>query len=169
MEYPVKVFVNNNVHVLKNNTEWHLFVADYRLIKAAGGIVWNEKNEILLIKRFGKWEFPKGKVEEVESIKTAAIREVKEETGLQQLSFVQRITSTYHTYICDNQNMLKKTYWFVMRAESCQMLKAQKEEGITAVLWIPYERVSAQLKHTYRSIFELWKIAEQFIKTANLK
>ena len=52
-------------------------------IISAAAIVINNKNEILLIKgpRRG-WEMPGGQVEEGESLKTAAIRETKEESGI---------------------------------------------------------------------------------------
>lgn len=52
-------------------------------IVSAATIILNEQGEILLIKgpRRG-WEIPGGQVEEGESIKAAAIRETKEECGL---------------------------------------------------------------------------------------
>ncbi|REB07321.1 NUDIX hydrolase [Sporosarcina sp. BI001-red] len=52
-------------------------------IVSAATIVLNDKNELLLIKgpRRG-WEMPGGQVEEGESLKDAAIRETKEESGI---------------------------------------------------------------------------------------
>ncbi|MCM3759012.1 NUDIX hydrolase [Sporosarcina aquimarina] len=52
-------------------------------IVSAATIVINNKNELLLIKgpRRG-WEMPGGQVEEGESLKDAAIRETKEESGI---------------------------------------------------------------------------------------
>ena len=52
-------------------------------IISAATIVLNDKDEILLIKgpRRG-WEMPGGQVEEGESLKDAAIRETKEESGI---------------------------------------------------------------------------------------
>lgn len=52
-------------------------------IVSAATIVMNDKNEILLIKgpRRG-WEMPGGQVEEGESLQDAAIRETKEESGI---------------------------------------------------------------------------------------
>ncbi|MBM6618816.1 NUDIX hydrolase [Bacillus suaedaesalsae] len=52
-------------------------------IVSAAAIVLNEKNELLLIKgpRRG-WEMPGGQVEEGESLRDAAVRETKEESGI---------------------------------------------------------------------------------------
>lgn len=52
-------------------------------IVSAATIILNDQNEILLIKgpRRG-WEMPGGQVEEGESLKEAAIRETKEESGI---------------------------------------------------------------------------------------
>ncbi|MBP1989783.1 ADP-ribose pyrophosphatase YjhB (NUDIX family) [Paenibacillus eucommiae] len=50
---------------------------------SAATIVLNEHNEILLIKGPERgWEMPGGVVEEGESLKNAAIRETKEESGI---------------------------------------------------------------------------------------
>lgn len=52
-------------------------------IVSAATIVINDKREILLIKGpLRGWEMPGGQVEEGESLKEAAIRETKEETGI---------------------------------------------------------------------------------------
>jgi len=52
-------------------------------ILSAAAVVINDKNEMLLIKgpRRG-WEMPGGQVEEGESLSQAAIRETKEESGI---------------------------------------------------------------------------------------
>ena len=51
-------------------------------IRAAGGIVWRRR-EVAIVhrKRYDDWTLPKGKVREGESLREAALREVKEETG----------------------------------------------------------------------------------------
>jgi len=49
----------------------------------AGGLVTNENNELLMIFRRGKWDLPKGKADEGETVEACALREVEEETGNQ--------------------------------------------------------------------------------------
>ena len=58
------------------------FIANIRIIKAAGGLVKNGEGQYLFIHRLGKWDLPKGKVEENEKMKEAALREVEEECGI---------------------------------------------------------------------------------------
>ena len=53
----------------------------YKIIEAAGGVVFNEKNEILMIYRLKTWDLPKGKIEKGETPADAAFREVCEETN----------------------------------------------------------------------------------------
>ena len=50
-------------------------------IQAGGGLVENEKGEILFMFRKGKWDLPKGKLDPGESYESCALREVQEETG----------------------------------------------------------------------------------------
>ncbi|KAA0957616.1 NUDIX domain-containing protein [Planococcus sp. ANT_H30] len=68
--------------VLRNEDEKPAFLPPSHILSAAA-IVLNDEGEILLIKgpRRG-WEMPGGQVEERESLEMAAIREVKEETGI---------------------------------------------------------------------------------------
>jgi len=62
-----------------DNKEWVMPVH----IIAAAGIVINEKNEILMVKNPRRgWEFPGGQVEVGESVIDAVRREILEETGI---------------------------------------------------------------------------------------
>ncbi|MBC7124321.1 MAG: NUDIX domain-containing protein, partial [Bacteroidales bacterium] len=90
------------------------FTQCFNHIEAAGGVVFNTSNEILLIKRFGRWDLPKGKVEPNEPISDAALREVSEETGVKGITLGKQITTTYHTYTLNGKQMLKSTHWFNM-------------------------------------------------------
>ena len=73
-----------------------------KLIKAAGGLVKNGDGDYLFIYRLGKWDLPKGKVEENEKMWEAAVREVEEECGIKINYLGKKITTSYHTYFLRN-------------------------------------------------------------------
>ena len=66
--------------------------------KAGGGLVYNQKGEVLFIFRNGKWDLPKGGIEKKEEIEDTAIREVEEETGVTGLKITRKLQKTYHIY-----------------------------------------------------------------------
>ena len=68
------------------------------VVEAAGGLVYNNKREILFIYRNGKWDIPKGRIEKNESHQEAAVREVEEETGIEGLEVKKFLTTTYHVF-----------------------------------------------------------------------
>jgi 8-oxo-dGTP pyrophosphatase MutT (NUDIX family) len=115
---------------------WAEFQKLFRIIEAAGGIVNNPNGEILFIKRLGKWDLPKGKMEKGESREESAVREIEEETGLANVELVQFINTTYHIYVERNgDKVLKCTHWFEMNFDGEDTSKPQIEEGITEVAW----------------------------------
>jgi 8-oxo-dGTP pyrophosphatase MutT (NUDIX family) len=108
-------------------------------IVAAGGIVENEKGEILTIFRKGYWDMPKGKVEVGEKIISAAAREVTEETGVQIKNVEEHAIITYHSYSMKRKDCLKETFWYKMKADGNQQLVPQTEEDITDIKWMTKE------------------------------
>ena len=121
-------------------------------IVAAGGIVNNDKNEILFIFRDEKWDLPKGKAEKNENITQTAIREVKEETGVKDLIIVKPVEKTYHIFKRAKKNYLKETYWFEMKTSYNKKFTPQISEGITRVEWISKEKIPLIMKNTYQNI-----------------
>ena len=45
----------------------------FKVVEAAGGVVSNKNGEILFIRRMGKWDLPKGKIEKGESLEQACL------------------------------------------------------------------------------------------------
>lgn len=153
--YPLTVFHDNRPVVVHDEAEWTRFAQDFRIIHAAGGIVSNEEDEVLMIFRYGCWDFPKGKVEEGEDWETAALREVQEETGLEDISLRESLLNTYHTYTLHDTPILKITHWYAMQAPM-QSLVPQTEEDISQAVWVPREEVAERLRDSYLSLRELW-------------
>ena len=143
------------------------FVSLFKYIPAAGGLVKNEKGEFLFIHRLGFWDLPKGKIDKKDllhphstindqaSARTAAIREVKEETGLSTVIIAGNLPSTWHIYTAKEKRILKQTAWFEMAADSSQPLKPQTSEGIFLAKWTSPNAIHCILSHTYSSIREL--------------
>ena len=156
-EFVNSKFEGNLVFLIKN--EYPLFVnkflSHFQTIEAAGGLVKNSEDELLMIRRFGKWDLPKGKIEQNEKIKTAAIRECMEETALDNIAVINELESTYHIYDIDNIPMLKRTYWFEMKTEFGGQLIPQTEEGIVDARWMNKEEVVEAMKNTYESLKDL--------------
>ncbi|MFB6319317.1 NUDIX hydrolase [Saccharicrinis sp. FJH54] len=123
----------------------------FRYIDAAGGIVYNKKGEILFIFRRGKWDLPKGKKNKGEQIEDTAVREVKEECGLNDCVITDFITATYHTYHIKQKTVLKKTYWYKMKTGDLR-IKPQTEEGITKTEWLNRSDLDKVWHNTYQSV-----------------
>ncbi|WP_294203370.1 NUDIX domain-containing protein [uncultured Chryseobacterium sp.] len=122
---------------------WSEFQKLFRIIEAAGGLVNNTQGDLLFIKRLGKWDLPKGKMEKGESREESAVREIEEETGLANVELIQFINTTYHIYVERNgDKVLKCTHWFEMSFDGEDTSKPQIEEGITEVAW----KNTAQIK-----------------------
>lgn len=124
-------------------------------IIAAGGIVENENKEILLIFRRGKWDLPKGKLDEGETIEECAVREVEEETGLRSIQQGELIEVTLHNYIEKGTEIEKETYWYAMKVEGEQKLVAQTEEDIEDIKWVKESELPVYLANTYNNIIDI--------------
>lgn len=77
---------------------------DLIILNFAGGIVYNERNEILLQKRGdgNEWGFPGGAMELGESLEETTKREILEETGLNVK--VEHLIGVYSKYFCEFPN-----------------------------------------------------------------
>lgn len=141
------IFVHSDLKALQKAI-WKKFT----IVKAGGGVVLNENNELLVIYRRGKWDLPKGKLDPGEKIEACAVRETAEETGLKNITLKNLLLTTYHTYDESGKHILKESYWFLLRAASNQTLSPQTSEDISLVKWIPLENLEEVLINTYPSI-----------------
>ena len=125
-----------------------------RYVRAAGGIVIAADGSMLLIRRNGRWDLPKGKVEAGETLLQAALREVEEETGIapqpRNYPAVQPI-KTYHVFNLYGGWHLKQTSWFAMTAER-KAAVPQQEEGITDVEWVAPDEWYRRLQQSYGTL-----------------
>jgi ADP-ribose pyrophosphatase YjhB (NUDIX family) len=127
----------------------------FKRIDAAGGVVKNEKGDLLFIFRLGKWDLPKGKLTKNETPEDGAKREVMEETGLKELELLKPLTTTYHIYERKGKRILKKTRWFEMSASGTQRLIPEAKENIEEVRWMAVDELAPVYENTYALVKEL--------------
>jgi ADP-ribose pyrophosphatase YjhB (NUDIX family) len=133
------------------------FSSKFIYVSAAGGVVRNEKNQILFIYRFNRWDLPKGHVEENEEFDKAAFREVIEETGVINLTLTKKIDSTFHVYTLNGNRCMKETHWYEMNCFDSDNLCPQESEAIEKANWISLADINPILTKTYPSIKDLIK------------
>lgn len=112
---------------------------DLPYIESAGGLVCNHYHHILLMFKRGRWDMPKGRIEEGQTREECALREVHEETGLDidRLKVTGKLVSTWHTTRHQNIRYLKKTHWFLMDYDGDDDdTRPQVEEGIIECRWV---------------------------------
>ncbi len=126
-------------------------------IIAAGGLVTNRQNDLLMIYRRKKWDLPKGKLDNDETIEQCALREVMEETGLKHVMLKHFVSITYHEYYDEHkkENVVKETHWFAMKAIKTQKLVPQTEEDIEKIQWADRELIKQLLTNSYTNIIEV--------------
>lgn len=144
------------------DTEWmyRKLCAEFREVDAAGGLVSNRRGDYLLINRNGLWDLPKGHREKGEDIRVTAMREVQEETGVDQLELRDLICVTDHCYFRDNVWHLKHTWWYDMLYTNPVDLTPQREEDITKAAWVAKSSLPPFLKNTFPSIVEVFREAK---------
>jgi hypothetical protein len=120
----------------------------FKNVPAAGGLV-EKHGDLLIIKRHGLWDIPKGKIKKGEEKKVAAVREVEEECGV-TVKLGDKIGKTLHLYKMKGKYAFKYTHWYKMKIISEKDMKPQKNEGIEEVCWMSHEQVSQM--ETYASI-----------------
>ena len=132
-------------------------------IEAAGGIVRNAEGQVLMIRRFNRWDLPKGHIEQGEDSLTAAMREIEEETGVGGLIFDRQLCNTLHSYSVYGRWEIKRTYWFAFHCDSTTT-RPQTEEDITLAQWCDSSSVAVNLKDSYPTIREVFYEYEQYTK-----
>ena len=135
------------------------FKSLYKIVEAAGGLIYNKKGQVLAIFRLEHWDLPKGKIDPGETPEIAALREVEEETGLGRVTLGEQLPTTLHTYRNrKGKRVLKPTYWYRMTTEDTE-LTLQAEEGIEKGEWESIETLLEKNWKFYRSIKKLLRQA----------
>ncbi|RYG31964.1 MAG: NUDIX domain-containing protein, partial [Chitinophagaceae bacterium] len=144
------IFVHPNLEELKKG-----FFKKFKLIQTGGGLITNDEGEYLFIFRRNKWDLPKGKLDDGETIEECTLREINEETGLINLSIKKHLINTYHTYDENGKHILKENCWYLVHAAGEQHPEPQLEEQITEIRWANRNALTPYLSDTMPSIVDV--------------
>ncbi len=117
---------------------------------SAGAIIVNPKGYVVVVNQNGRsWSLPKGHIEKNEDAKTAAIREVEEETGITQLEFVADLGS-YDRYRIgkdgdEDQSELKTITMFLCKTNQKHLQPTDPENP--EARWVKPDQVADLLTH----------------------
>ncbi len=134
--------------------------SEFMEVNAGGGLVSNRRGDFLLINRNGLWDLPKGHQDPGEKIETTALREVQEETGIDELMLRDLICITDHCYRRNGIWHLKHTWWYNMLYTNPVDLTPQREEDISKAAWVAKSSLPPYLLNTYPSIVEVFREAK---------
>ena len=117
---------------------------------SAGGVVFRREGArtlVLLIRDAHRnWGFPKGHVERGEATEVAAVREVREETGLEHLELVAAVRTIDWRFRFRGR-LIHKTCHFFAIATADVSTTPQRREGITACRWVTLDEGARMLTH----------------------
>ena len=131
---------------------------------SAGAFVYRKRAssiELLLLKRkrSDAYDLPKGHIEKGENAVQAAIREIKEETGLDAtfLPFFQ--TSTHYIFSRKKTKISKSVKFFISRAQSNKVIISDEHKGYA---WCDIEKAAALLK--YKDLTDILQLVRDYIQ-----
>jgi len=101
------------------------------------------------------WDFPKGHIEAGESSEQAAIREVKEETGV-KAEVVEKVAKSEYFYYESGERVFKTVTFFLMKYVGEG--KATTAYEVSDLMWLPLDEVEERL--SFKGSKEVWRKAK---------
>jgi ADP-ribose pyrophosphatase YjhB (NUDIX family) len=137
----------------------------------AGGVIYrrNQKSkeiEILLIQDAkDRWTIPKGHIEEGESAKETAEREIREETGLQKMKVLNWLGKINFRYRRASSLVLMTTEIFLVQAQG-KTDELKPEEWMNGIRWFPANEALDKIE--YEDIGKIILLGLKKIRQAGL-
>lgn len=139
--------------------------------RSAGGVVFYDSGGngpvyLVMVNRKGYWEFPKGHVDKGETDEEAALREVREETGLKEVSIVPGFQKEIsYVYSSGKRKAPKQVVFYLMRTKPGPVLVSDEHLGY---VWLDYDRAIKRV--SYENARKVLESAHEFLmKSGALK
>ena len=132
--------------------------------RSAGAVIFRKGKEInylLLHYEAGHWDFPKGHIEEKEAELDAVKREIREETGIDNIELVPNFKEKIQYYYKLNEELMHKGVVFYLAKTEEEKVKISFEH--IGYIWLPYDKAMEKL--TFKNAKEMLKKANAFLKT----
>jgi bis(5'-nucleosidyl)-tetraphosphatase len=135
---------------------------------SAGAIVFRLESAkifyLLLHYEEGHWGYPKGHIENEETIQETARREIREETGLTDIEFIDGFKETTRYYFFSKGERIFKTVVFLLAVTPTLQIKLSFEH--IDFKWLPYREAWEQI--TFKDEKTLLEKADKFIQEHDL-
>ncbi len=131
---------------------------------SAGGIVFKEEkgeNLFLIIKPagFDRWQLPKGLIDEGETSKDTAVREVEEEGGV-EAEILDKLGISSYFFVWEGKRIFKSVTYFLMKY--IKDTGKNHDEEVDEVLFVPFKEAYEKL--TYKDDKNILEKAKEKIK-----
>ena len=131
--------------------------------KSCGAIIFKRHKDgikyLLLHYEAGHWDFPKGNQEKNEKEEQTALREIKEETGIEDIEFADGFRETINYFYKRGEETIFKEVVFFLAQSAAEEVTLSKEH--IGYAWMGYEHASKKL--TFNNAKELLKKADSFL------
>lgn len=134
--------------------------------KSFGAVIFKRTKEgikyLILHYEAGHWDFPKGHQEKNEKEEQTALREIKEETGIEDIEFVDNFQETIkYFYKKGEETVSKEVIFFLAQSATEEVTLSNEHIGYA---WLGYGH--AYKKLTYNNAKELLEKADKFLNNA---
>lgn len=136
--------------------------------KSAGAVVFRKENKkikyLLIQYKAGHWEFPRGMIEKGETLEQTARREIKEETGLKDIKFIEGFKEWIKFFFRRNEKTTMKIATFLLAKTETEEIKLSQEHK--DYVWLRYKKALKKL--TYKNSKKILKKVNDFISEKSL-